>query len=47
MKDELARQVVSISDGHITSIEWGIVRAGLLKVITTDFQKFLGENALP
>ena len=46
MKDEFARQVVSISDSHVTSTEWGIVRAGLLKVITTNFQKFLGENAL-
>ena len=46
MEDEFAGKISGISYCHITSTEWSIVRAGFLKVISTNLEQFLGQNAL-
>lgn len=42
MKEELAGEVVGISDSHITRVEWSKIGASLLETIATDFQKLFG-----
>lgn len=46
MKDEFTGQTFGISYSHVTSIEWSVVGACLLKIITTYLQELLGQNAL-
>ena len=46
MKDEFTGQIFGFGFSHITNVKWSIVRASLLKVLTTCLQKFLGQNTL-
>ena len=42
MKEELAGEVVGISDSHVTRVEWSEVSASLLETIAAYFQKLFG-----
>ena len=42
MKEELAGEVVGISDSYVTRVEWSKVGASFLKTIATYLQKLIG-----